>query len=459
MAIVLYVAREMLREFQGRTTVCMIEASVYNKCVRCGLCLPSCPTYLETMTETSGPRGRISLIKAVDEERLDLLSPGFVHQMSECLDCRACAAVCPSGVQYGELVEGARARIEQALAPKRSLLAGSFRWFALHVLFGNLRVMRFAAGFLRFAQRVGLQSLARKTGLLRAFHMQEAEAMAPRISPRFFVPRDQVFAATHATRTVFLHAGCVMHVAFAHWNEATARVLQRNGCNVVVPRGQGCCGAIAIHAGELEFGNELAKRNIEAFERSKADYYIINAAGCGSTLKEYGHLLKDEPAWAERARAFSSRVRDVLEFLDETGLSPTLGRLDAIATYQDACHLVHAQRVTTAPRRLLAQIPGLTVREMNESAVCCGSAGIYNVTQPEMAKRLGRRKSENAVATQAEIIATSNPGCALQMTFHLRERNSAMKVKHVVELLDEAYANYMDATKRSRSLSAASSEP
>ena len=410
------------------------------------------------MTETSGPRGRISLIKAVDEERLDLLSPGFVHQMSECLDCRACAAVCPSGVQYGELVEAARAQIEQAVAPRRGLAARFFRWFLLRALFGDFALMRCVAGLLRFAQRSGLQTLARKIRLLRLLGLEEVEAFAPPISPRFFVPRNQVFKAPDASHTVFLHAGCIMHVAFAHWDEATARVLQRNGCNVLVPADQGCCGAIAVHAGELEFGCELAKRNIEAFEKSGADYYIINAAGCGSTLKEYGHLLKSDPKWADRAQAFSSHVRDVLEFLDQIGLSPELGPVDAIVTYQDACHLAHAQLITAAPRRLLAQIPGLTLTEMNESSVCCGSAGIYNVTQPEMAKRLGSRKAENVVATGAEVVATANPGCALQMVSHLREKNSPMSVKHVIELLDESYAGYIEATSRSRSFNAASSE-
>lgn len=449
----------MLRRTPGRTRFAMIDASVYNKCVRCGLCLPTCPTYLETMTETSGPRGRISLIKAVEEERLDLLSPGFVHQMSECLDCRACQAVCPSGVEYGTLVEGARAKIEAAVAPKRNLIARFLRWFTLRVLFGNLAWMRFAAAMLRVYQRTGVQSLVRKSGLLKLLRLEEPEALAPRISDTFFVARGQRFATANARRTVMLHAGCVMHVAFAPVNEATVRVLQRNGCTIVLPSSQGCCGAIAVHAGELDFGLELAKRNIAAFESSGAEYYIINAAGCGSTLKEYGHLLKDDPQWAARAAAFSARVRDVLEFLDEIGLASDIGELDAVVTYQEPCHLAHAQRITAAPRRLLRQIPGLTLREMNESSVCCGSAGIYNITQPDMAKRLGRRKAENAVATQAEIVATANPGCAMQVASFLREKESPMRVKHVIELLDEAYANYNAATSRSRSFSAASMVP
>lgn len=437
----------------------MIDPSVYNKCVRCGLCLPTCPTYVETLTETSGPRGRISLIKAVAEERLDLLSPGFVHQMSECLDCRACEAVCPSGVQYGQLVEAARTEIERAQAPTRKPVSRFVRWAALKMLFGNLAFMRIAAVLLRFYQRSGLRALVRKSGILRLLHLEETEALAPEISSTFFVPRDQRYESKPSRATVLLHAGCVMHVAFAHVDEATVRVLRRNGCTVLAPSSQGCCGAIAVHAGEMDFGAQLAKRNIEAFEQSGAEYYIINAAGCGSTLKEYGHLLATDPQWADRAARFSSRVRDVLEFLDEIGLSPDLGRVDAVVTYQDACHLAHAQRITAAPRRLLAQIPGLRLVEMNESSLCCGSAGIYNVTQPEMAHRLGERKVRNVIDTHAQTVATANPGCAMQMTAHLREQNSPIRVKHAIELLDEAYANYNDAASRSRSLSAESSVP
>lgn len=437
----------------------MIDPSVYNKCVRCGLCLPTCPTYVETLTETSGPRGRISLIKAVAEERLDLLSEGFVHQMSECLDCRACEAVCPSGVQYGQLVEAARSEISKAQRPNRPPLVRFFRFAVLKALFGNLALMRLAAALLRFYQRSGLRALVRRSGILRALHLEEPEALAPQVSSKFFVPRDQRYEARPSRASVFLHAGCVMHVAFSHVDEATVRVLQRNGCTVLVPSSQACCGAIAVHAGEMDFGLELAKRNIEAFERSGAEYYIINAAGCGSTLKEYGHLLAGDAHWADRAARFASRVRDVLEFLDEIGLAPELGRVDAAVTYQDACHLAHAQRITAPPRRLLAQIPGLDITEMAESSLCCGSAGIYNVTQPEMAQRLGERKAANVIATQANIVATANPGCALQMTAHLGKKNSPIRVKHVIELLDESYANYNDAAIRSRSLSAPSSVP
>jgi len=234
-----------------------------------------------------------------------------------------------------------------------------------------------------------------------------------------------------------------MHVAFAHVHEATVRMLTRAGLSVIVPSAQGCCGAIAVHAGEIAFGRELARRNIEVFERSGADVYVVNAAGCGSALKEYADLFADDPEWRDRARAFSSRVRDVVEVLDAMDPDPRIGRLDVSVTYQEPCHLVHAQRVSAAPRRLLARIPGLRLVEMDESAVCCGSAGIYNVTEPAMADRLGRRKVRNVLATGATIVATANPGCAMQLASILRRVGRAdVTVRHIVELLDDAYAAY-----------------
>ncbi|HEY8296726.1 MAG TPA: heterodisulfide reductase-related iron-sulfur binding cluster [Candidatus Baltobacteraceae bacterium] len=425
------------------------SAAIYDQCVRCGLCLPTCPTYLETMTETSGPRGRISLIKSVAEGHLDLLSPGFVHQMSECLDCRACEAVCPSGVRYGQLIETARAQIDRAQSPTRSPSIRLLRWFGLRVLFSRPATMRAFAALLRFYQRSGLRSLVRASGALRLLGLAEAERFAPTISDRPFAARGQSFPVANAKCTVFFHVGCVMHVAFAQVNEASVRVLGRAGCSVVIPAAQGCCGAIGVHAGDIEFGRELAKRNIAAFEASGADFYVVNAAGCGSALKEYGTLFAEDARWASRAAAFSTRVRDILELLDAVGIDPRLGRIDRTITYQEPCHLAHAQRITAAPRRLLARIPGLQLIEMAESSVCCGSAGIYNVTEPEMAGRLRHRKIANATATNAEICATANPGCALQMETGLREAGSEMAIKHVVELIDESYAAYSAAATRS----------
>ena len=410
-------------------------ASVYNQCIRCGLCLPTCPTYLETMTETSGPRGRISLIKSVAEGRLDLLSPGFVEQMSECLDCRACEAVCPSGVRYGQLVETARAQIARASAPQRSGAAKLVRAALLRTLFTRLNLIRWAATTLRFVQRSGLSSLAGLIGL------GDAAKLAPVIPAQFFHAEDQRFEAQPSQGLAFLHTGCIMPVAFPNVHRAAVRMLRRAALSVTIPSGQGCCGAIAVHAGEIELGRQMAKRNIAEFERSGADVYVVDAAGCGSALKEYGELFADDPAWSDRAARFSARVRDITEVLDAMPLPTPSQRLDAALTYQEPCHLVHAQRISVAPRRLLAKIPGARLIEMEESAVCCGSAGIYNLTQPEMADRLGKRKAANVRRTGATVVATANPGCALQLAAQLRASGYDATVKHIVELLDDAYAD------------------
>jgi glycolate oxidase iron-sulfur subunit len=413
--------------------------SIYDTCIRCGLCLPSCPTYLETMTETSGPRGRISLIKAVGEGRLDLLSAGFLEQMSQCLDCRSCEAVCPSGVRYGQLIETARTQIRRAQAPAQTRRARALRRFLLHTLFARIDLMRAAAGLLRLAQRTGLTSLAGLFGLGRA------AKLAPTIPDRFFVARDQRIETSTPRGLAFLHVGCVMSAVFAPVHEATVRMLHRAGLSIVVPSDQGCCGAVAVHVGEMDFGRELAKRNIVAFERSGADVYVTNAAGCGSALKEYPQLFADDPDWSRRAESFSLRVRDVTEVLDAMELAAPARPIDATVTYQEPCHLVHAQRVSGAPRRLLAKIPRLRLIEMDESAVCCGGAGIYNLTQPEMASRLQRRKIAAIERTGATIVATANPGCALQVAAGLRDARLRTTVKHIVELLDEAYSASRDA--------------
>jgi glycolate oxidase iron-sulfur subunit len=409
------------------------RASIYDTCIRCGLCLPSCPTYLETMTETSGPRGRISLIKAVGELRLDLQSPGFVEQMWQCLDCRACEAVCPSGVRYGQLVETARTQIRRAQAPSDPGRREMLRGFLIRSLFSHLGLMGAAATLLRFAQRLGLISLAGVAGLGRVARL------APRISAQYFLARGQRFEAARPCGIAVLHVGCIMPFAFAQVHRATVHMLRRGGLTVVVPSEQGCCGAIAIHAGEMDFARDLAKRNIEALERSGADVYVANAAGCGSALKEYGELFAGDDRWSERAARFSGRVRDVTEVLDALDLGPPARAIEATVTYQEPCHLVHAQGVAGAPRRLLGSIPGLRLVEMAESAVCCGSAGIYNLTQPDMASRLARRKVDAIRATGATIVATANPGCAIQIAAGLRGARYRATVKHIVELLDDAY--------------------
>lgn len=417
------------------------EPSIYDTCIRCGLCLQSCPTYLETSSETSGPRGRISLIRAVGEGHLDLLSPGFVAQMWECLDCRGCEAVCPSGVHYGGLIEPARAQIQAAQAPSRGIVARAARRFFLRTLFTHLSLMRAAAALLRIAQRLRLTAFARVLGV------GDLAALAPAIPPRPLVPRDQRYEVPNAQGLAFLHAGCIMHVAFPHVHHATIRMLGRARLNVVVPSSQGCCGAIAVHAGDRDLGRQMARRNIEAFERSGADVYVVNAAGCGSALKEYPELFAKDDPWHARATRFSARVRDAIEVLDAVDLPQPSRSVDAAVTYQEACHLANAQRITAPPRRLLAKIPGARLVEMRESTICCGSAGVYNLTQPAMARRLQRRKVEAILETGAAVVATANPGCAMQVAAGLRAAGSSAQVRHVVELLDAAYEDSFSSTR------------
>lgn len=432
---------------------------VASRCVHCGLCLPVCPTYRETGQEMSSPRGRIYLIRAVSEGRLGLDSALFQEQMAECLNCRACEAACPSGVRYGELVEASRAQLLRARSAEPPLPAGEAaplspqplsarlgRWLAFAVLFGpalRLRPLRLLVRAIDLYQRSGLQALLRHSGLLRLLGLDGPDRMLPPLPPRAFVPAGQRYAAEPGPRrrTVALFTGCVMSAAFAPVHEATVRVLRRSGCDVLVPPGQGCCGALPVHSGDLERGRELARRAVASFDLDAVDAIVINAAGCGSQLKEVGHLLEGDPAWRERARAFAAKVRDVHELLDEVGLdAAALGPLPLSVTYQDACHLAHAQGVSAAPRRLLRAIPGLRLVEMAESALCCGSAGVYNLTQPEMAARLGARKADNLLSTGAAVVATGNPGCAMQLRGELSRRQAPVEVCFVVELLDRAYA-------------------
>src|SRR5262245_9724493 len=418
---------------------------VINKCVHCGLCLSSCPTYRETGLEMFSPRGRIYLMKAVAEGRIGMESEVFQEQMSACLNCRACEAVCPSGVQYGQILEASRTQLEQARAegrlPPHPGLVKLMRFGAFGLMFRRLALLRLFSRLMGLYQRTGAQALVRRVGILKLLGLEETEALLPPISERFVVPQGQIYPAEgQARHHVALLAGCIMSTAFAEVHEATIRVLQKNGCEVVLPPDQGCCGALHVHGGDMEGGRELARRNIAAFEGMGLDAIIVNAAGCGSTLKEYGHLLHDDPDWAARASAFAAKIKDVTEFLASIDLNTRdLKPLNISVTYQEPCHLAHAQRIAAQPRRLLKAIPGLTLKEMHESSLCCGSAGIYNVTQPEMAARLGNRKLDNAQATGADVLVTANPGCHLQLAGGLRRRGSPMRVRHIVEVLDEAY--------------------
>jgi len=412
---------------------------VMRACVHCGFCLPACPTYRVTARERSSPRGRISLIKSVAEGNLDIMDETFQEEMSLCLNCRACEAACPSGVKYGELVESARAQIEAAVTRPPQVRAA--RAAAFNGAFSDMRRFRTLSRGLKLYQRSGVQSVVRKSGVLKLMRLEQQEAMLPELSDSFLIPGQEYWPAEGSRRgTVALLAGCVMSTAYADVHRATARVLARNGFDVIVPPGQGCCGALAVHSGDLESGRAAARANIDAFNRVDIDAILVNAAGCGAAMKEYDFLLRNDPAYAEEARHFTSRVKDVTEFLAGQGLTATPGRLDVTVTYQEPCHLVHAQRISAQPRALLAAIPGLTLVEMPESALCCGSAGIYNLLQPEMSSTLLERKLNNASKTGAPVIVSANPGCMLQLKSGLRERGDETEVVHIMTLLDRAYA-------------------
>ncbi len=439
------------------------SSDVINTCVHCGLCLSSCPTYRETGLEMASPRGRIYLMKAVDDGRISIDSEVFQEQMGLCLNCRACEAICPSGVQYGAILEASRAQIEQrrqgtqakpeaepttaveatpAIEP-RPWWQQALRFAVFKAIFKDMRLFRAFSASMALYQRSGVQSLVRKTGILKLMGLDETETMLPAISSTFTVPQGQIYPAEGQRRyAVAMLTGCIMSTAFAEVHHATIRVLQKNGCEVILPPDQGCCGALHTHSGDLDGGRELARRNIEAFEGLGVDTIISNAAGCGSTLKEYDHLLHDDPAWRERAAAFTAKVKDIHQFLAEIKLNrEALGPLPIQVTYQEPCHLAHAQRITAQPRTLLKAIPKLELREMHESSLCCGSAGVYNITQPDMARQLGVRKVDNALATGVHVIATGNPGCALQLASELRRRGEEVQVRYIVELLDESYRN------------------
>lgn len=405
-----------------------------DKCVHCGLCLNSCPTYRELGIEMDSPRGRIYQMNLVAAGAP--VSAGYQEHLDLCLACRGCESACPSGVQYGRLIEDARAQIE-AERPRPPLV----RWlrrFVFDTLLPSPTLLRLAALQLAVYQRSGLQSLVRSLGILRGLGLDKLDALSPDAQfPTFFSQYGKVFPP-HGERRykVALLGGCIANVSFARLHEATVRVLRANGCEVHVPKEQTCCGALALHAGVRGTARRLAAHNVEALANAGFDALITNAAGCGSTLKEYDHLLG-----TPEAQRFSSLVKDINEFLASIELAPPKNAVPLRVTYQDSCHLCHGQKIRSAPRKLLNAIPGLTLVEMPGSELCCGSAGIYNIVQNEMSMNLLDKKMDSIATTGAAAIATANPGCMIQLTAGARRQNTGQSVLHVVELLDRAYAN------------------
>ena len=408
-------------------------------CVRCGLCLTSCPTHLLSLHEAEGPRGRIAMMRALAEGALQV-TPDLVTHEQNCLVCDACTAVCPVGIHMDPMQVALRSAIEPNR--RRPLRERWLRHLAFRRLFPHMGAFRFVVRLLWLYQRLGIQWTVRWLGLLRLLRLQHIEAFLPPVPGRFVMPRGEVYRAQPAAgqaspQPVSFFAGCVMSTALADIDRATVRLLQRAGCDVENTAGQGCCGALNAHGGDLAGAVEMAKRNVRAFEADGGGPIVVNSAGCGAMLKDYAHHFRSDPEWAARARAFSARVHDVTEFLAMRAL-PLRRALHAAVTYQEPCHLVHAQRISRQPRALLAAIPGLELREMAESSLCCGSAGVYNVTNPTESRQLQQRKLDHALRTGARIIATANPGCLLQLRAGLAERGSDVQVKHIVELLDEA---------------------
>lgn len=413
-----------------------------DKCVHCGLCLNACPTYRELGVEMDSPRGRIYQMVQITTGQAEM-SDAYVEHMDLCLACRGCETACPSGVQYGKLIEAARAHIEDNRP--RPVFVRLFRWFIFGQLLQTRWMLALAGAGLYLYQLSGLQKFVRSSGILKPFgKLAEIEMLSPNAeTPFFFGQIGKVFPAegTQKFKVAFL-AGCIQNVSFARLNEATVRVLQKNGCEVHIPAEQGCCGALHVHSGRKEDGRKLARNNIDALLDGGFDAIISNTGGCGSTLKEYHELLETDEKYHERAKEFVKKMKDVNEFLGSIDLNPKMGAVPMTVTYQDSCHLAHGQKVRVGPRKILGAIPELTFKEMPMSDLCCGSAGIYNVVQSEMASQLLKNKMVYVNGTGAEVIVASNPGCMLQLDAGARLHGKGQRVMHVVQVLDQAYKNY-----------------
>ncbi|MBD2313698.1 4Fe-4S dicluster domain-containing protein [Desertifilum sp. FACHB-1129] len=415
-----------------------------DSCVHCGFCLSTCPSYRVMGKEMDSPRGRIYLMDAIHQGEAPLADSTTQH-FDTCLGCLACVTTCPSGVQYDRLIATTRPQVERNVP--RSWGDRIFRALIFN-LFPYPKRLRLLLFPLLLYQLVGLQKLVRATGLLPKISPRLAamEAILPKLSFASLTAEfpDIIPAQGEKRYRVGVILGCVQRLFFSPVNEATVRVLTANGCEVVIPQSQGCCAALPEHQGQTEQAQALARRMIDSFADTEVDYIIINAAGCGHTLKEYGHILQDDPEYREKAQEFARKVKDVQEFLAETGLTAPLFPLSnepLTLVYQDACHLLHGQKISVQPRQLLKQIPGVQLREPIDAALCCGSAGVYNLLQPEVADELGQQKVENLLNTGASAIASANPGCTLQIQKHLRQQGKAVPVIHPIELLDCSIRN------------------
>jgi len=415
--------------------------SLIDACVHCGFCLPTCPSYRVLGKENDSPRGRIYLMDAINKGEAPL-SPTSVKHFDSCLGCLACTTACPSGVKYDQLIASVRPQIQRNHVRPWPQKAIRQLIFALFPYPDRIRLL---LAPLALYQTLGLSKLIQSSGLLQRLspNLAAMESLLPPVTPSCFADNlpDFIPAQGEKRYRVGMILGCVQRVFFSDVNAATARVLSANGCEIVVPKSQGCCSALPAHQGETQQAQALARQMIDSFENTDVDYIIINAAGCGHTLKEYGHILADDPDYAQKAQAFADKVRDVQEFLVDVGLRAPLHPLQAdplVTVYQDACHLLHGQKISRQPRQLLTQIPGLTLKEPMDAALCCGSAGVYNMLQPEIAAELGQMKSTSLVKTGATLIASSNPGCSLQIKQALEKQGETIRLQHPIQLLDKS---------------------
>jgi glycolate oxidase iron-sulfur subunit len=408
------------------------SAELIGDCVHCGFCLPTCPTYALWGEEMDSPRGRIYLMKAGLEG--EPMTDSMVQHFDACLGCMACVTACPSGVQYDALIEATRAQVERH--HRRDPRDRALRT-AIFALFPYKRRLRLLRGPLRLFQASGLQQLVERRRVLERISPRLATmaGLAPRLTKAERLP-GRVPAAGTRRAVVGLLTGCVQGEFFPQVNAATARVLAAEGCDVVVPRRQGCCGALSVHNGREAEARRFARRLIDTFEAAGVEAVVVNAAGCGSSMKEYATLLEDDRVYAERAQRFASRTRDIAEFLVELGPVARRHPLPVHVAYHDACHLGHAQGIRSQPRELLHGIPGLEVREIPEAELCCGSAGVWNILNPEPARELGDRKARNIATTGAALMVTANPGCLMQVRSSLRRQGADIGLAHTVEVLD-----------------------
>ena len=420
-----------------------LDYSVVQQCMHCGLCLPTCPTYELTKLERHSPRGRIALMRAIADDELDV-SKSFADEMYYCLGCLACMTACPAGVNYAELFEHARAEVETKnilQSPKRSLI----RHITISWLFTDQRRLQFLGTLMRLYQQSGLQGFIRSVGILKLLpkRLRDMEKMTPTIQAKFTHELVDMVTKPFGEKKyrVALLSGCAQDLIFSDVNLDTAEVLARNGCEVFTPPEQNCCGSLHAHNGEWTLAQAMARKMIDQFPPEQFDAIITNAAGCGSHLKHYEGLLKDDPEYASKAILWDQKIKDIHEWLAVTGWDAPKIQSDKkqAVTYHEACHLVHGQKISSQPRDIIQSIPGVTLHELPESNWCCGSAGVYNIVQPETADILLQRKLDHVESTNATVLATGNPGCLLQILNGAKERGLALEIKHPITLLAEAY--------------------